>query len=202
MFLGPTFLLLVCCLWLFNSRHRFSQTGLVQTKHVPLRKPVYRQTLRQEVGWGMRVSPTGPEINGCAAKWRKERPQMSHYKEAHSVCVWNISQGVCDHERTATACVCVFSSITVHVQACVSLCVCGWWLGKGEGGGVTGGRYAMSWLTRVLLCCSVLHDWPSAVRGQPPLIPHPRNANTPCHACPHMRDALADARIVQGHTRP
>lgn len=37
--------LLVYCLWLFNS-----QTGLVQTKHVPLRKPVYRQTLRQEVG--------------------------------------------------------------------------------------------------------------------------------------------------------
>lgn len=30
---------------------------------------------------------------------------------------------------------------------------------------------------------------------------HPWNANTPRHACPHMRDALADAHIVQGHPR-
>lgn len=116
--------LLVHCLWLFNSRHPFSQTQRVQTKHVPLRKPVYRQTFRQEVGWGMRVSPTGPEINGCAAKWRKERPQMSHHKEAHSVHVWNCSTwGVCDHERTVCACV-FFKYICLCASMCQSLCAC------------------------------------------------------------------------------
>lgn len=46
----------------------------------------------------------------------------------------------------ASICECVLS-VSVHVQACVCLCVVL---------GVTGGRYAMSWLTRVLLCCSVL----------------------------------------------
>lgn len=63
------------------------QPGRVQTKHIPLGSlfTAFRQTFRQEVGWGMRTSPTAPEINGCTAKWRKERPQMSHNREAHSV---------------------------------------------------------------------------------------------------------------------
>ncbi len=135
----------------------------VQTKHVRLRSlfTVFRQADRQEVGWAMRTSPTAPEINGSAAKWRKERPQMSHRREAQQCRVWNtFPRCMClQKKKKACACVSVFLVMSVHVQACVWLCVVL---------GVTGGRYAMSWLTRVLLCCSVLHDWPSAVRGHRP----------------------------------
>lgn len=80
---------------------------------------------------------------------------MSHYEEAHSVAFETFLK-VYMTARKARVCACevgvnvCFSSISVHVQACVSLCV--------GLGGVTGGRYAMSWLTRVLLSCSVLHD--------------------------------------------
>lgn len=77
---------------------------------------------------------------------------MSHHREAHSLGFEKLSQGVyeCKKIKGVHACelVCMrLSSRSVHAQACVSL-----------GLGVTGGRYAMSWLTRVLLCCSVLHD--------------------------------------------
>lgn len=83
-----------------------------------------------------------------------------------------------------------FSSRSVHVQVCVSL-----------GLGVTGGRYAMSWLTRVLLCCSVLHDWPSAVRGHPPSPLTPEHAS---HACLHTHNThtfSGTQKQIHGHTQ-
>lgn len=100
-------------------------------------------------------SQKAPEINGNAAKWRKERLQMSHHEETVLSVFLKIPKRVWVR---AAGCMCAFSAYLLLCKH-VSVCVCP---------GVTGGRYAMSWLTRVLLCCSVLHDWPSAVRGQPP----------------------------------
>lgn len=74
---------------------------------------------------------------------------MSHRSEATGMGFETLSQGVCVYKKKKECvCVCVFLGMYVHVQACVCLCVVL---------GVTGGRYAMSWLTRVSLCCSVLH---------------------------------------------
>lgn len=67
---------------------------------------------------------------------------MSHRGEA-------TQYGVYACTKKEYVCVCARVSVSIHVQACVCLCLVL---------GVTGGRYAMSWLTRVLLCCSVLHD--------------------------------------------
>lgn len=65
---------------------------------------------------------------------------MSRHREAHSVGFETLSQCVYDLKKMCVCmCVCVpacfFPSMSVHVQACVCLCV---------GPGVTGGRYAMS----------------------------------------------------------
>lgn len=75
------------------------------------------------------------------------------------MCAFETFLKVCVTMRELQLRVCVCFQVYLFVCKHVSVCVCvggGW--ARGKGGGVTGGRYAMSWLTRVLLCCSVLHD--------------------------------------------
>lgn len=129
-----------------------------QTKHIRgvcLQRLGRREDRKCAERW--ESSQKALEINGNAAKWRKERLQMSRREERRC---WAPSS------KCLNGCGCMQASARALFQCiccCASMCqsTCG-------SGGVTGGRYAMSWLTRVLLCCSVLHDWPSAVQGQPP----------------------------------